>query len=374
MGKSGIAGIIGWYGEGPRFAGGESDKIKSFQILCAFKYRQIVMASTDGWRKKTFSIIKQIKGVLRKSDDIFICVSTEGTKYLLPFIIFLNHIYKKRLFYVMVGIGTFKTEAPGVRFPNDYEVITRYVQDEKKWVLGNKKIAKYLSKMHCVFVETARLKRMCEKIYALTNVVVLNNFRPSSSSKKNDPNFLSSELKRTSFYPVRFVFFARVCPQKGIDDLIEAVNLLPSSCQGKFLIDIYGMVQDFAQDWFKGLKFPKDVFYKGVILADKASLLSSYDSLIFPTRYIEGTPGTIIDARFSSLPIVCSNFTFADELVYNGQDGLIYPYGDAKCLSETLLKIIQDPASLMEMKTKSGIRGSEFIEENLLPIFLDATT
>jgi len=363
MGKT--AGIIGWFGDGPRFAGGESDKVKSIKTLCQHLYTDLEMVTTDGWKRKPFAFFRSIKRMIKRSDDIFIVVSTGGTTHLLPIINWLNKHRRKRLYYVMVGIGTFKFETG--KKNASLSDITSFVQNSSKWKSGNKIIKKNLCKMDCVFVETKTLKRMCETIYGLPKVVFLNNFRPLSDVHDA---FVAKQYVNSSF--VHLVFFARVCPAKGIDDLIAAFDQLPKDYQDRCDIDIYGMVQDFAEEWFKGLVLPTNMKYKGVILEDKAKVLAKYDCMIFPTHYIEGVPGTVIDCRFAGLPLICSNFTFASDLVSEGVDGFIYEYGNPNSLKTTLMKILDNPSLLTKLSENSYRRIDEFTEKTVLPIFQDA--
>lgn len=357
------AGIIGWFGDGPKYAGGESDKIKSLKTLCEHVYSRIEMVTTDGWKRNPLRLIHQIRRLLATCDDVFIGLSTGGTLKLLPIINWLNRHKKRHLFYAMIGIGTFKFES-GIPHPT-MEQLTSFVQNPKLWKKGNARVAKNLEKMDAVFVETQTLKSMCEVIYGLKNVVYLTNFRSSAGALQN---IVTHDYN----YPIKFVYFARLCEDKGADDLLAACSLMDPNMKSKCSFDFYGMVQPFAQEWFHKLVWPDNCHYRGVVLQDKIAILSNYDCMVFPSRYIEGVPGTVIDCRYSSLPLVCSNFTFASDLVDNATDGFIYPYKDVDSLLAILKSIIQDPTSLRSLSTNSRKRAVEFGEATVLPIFRNA--
>jgi glycosyltransferase involved in cell wall biosynthesis len=323
------------------------------------------MVSTDGCKKKPFSFFVKVWKLLAHSDDVFIILSTEGTKYLLPIINLLNSLWHRRLFYAMVGIGTFKFETGKRNATN--EEMTFFVQHPDCWKPRHNRIARNLKKMKKIFVQTPTLVRMCETIYGLKNALYLNNFRPSSSIVKTEPRFFPKNPEA-----IRFVFFARVCQAKGVDDMITAYSLLSNEEQGKCYIDLFGMVQGFSKDWFESITLPSHFAYKGVLLKDKPTTLSQYDCMIFPTRYIEGVPGTIIDCRYAGLPLLASNFTFAKDLINDGKDGIIYQYGNPKALAAAMASIIDDCSILEPLAKASAKRACDFSEDQILPIFESA--
>lgn len=353
--------IIGTTGDGPKFAFGGSDKIKGLKEILSGLYKSVSIANTAGWKRHPVKVFRNVKRGIVSSDDIYIVLSTNGTRYLCPFIVKIAKKHRARLIYAMVGIGSIQTE---VKRPNDWDKLTELIQEKSLWHSGSKRISRILSKMDVVLVEANRLKEMVECFYGLNNVFVFANARdydlPSANSTNTKPRAKTS-----------FVYFATICRAKGFGLLLDAVNVLNNRGVSNFEVDVYGRIAKEDDDWFKSLALPSNVHYKGVCLVDKISLLSQYDCLVFPSVYIEGMPGTIVDARFAGIPVIASTFTFADEMVQDGQDGFLFQRkncGDLADKMESFISI-QDISALKENSGRRAIEyTSSFSQKEILNV------
>ncbi|NRD18528.1 glycosyltransferase [Winogradskyella eckloniae] len=129
----------------------------------------------------------------------------------------------------------------------------------------------------------------------------------------NSRDKVDSEQKT---YSKKFVFISRVTPNKGIDYIIEAIDVL----DGKYTVDIYGPIDRN----FYNNSFDKQTFYKGVLSSDEViSTLQCYDVLVLPTFHPgEGYPGIFIEAMSVGMPIIATKWNALDELIvdeYNGK-------------------------------------------------------
>lgn len=341
--------IIGTTGDGPKFAFGGSDKIKGLKEILSGLYKSVSIANTAGWKRHPFKAFRNVKKGIVGSDDIYIVLSTNGTRYLCPFIVKIAKKHRARLIYAMVGIGSIQTE---VKCPNDWDKLTELIQEKSLWHSGSKRISRILSKMDVVLVEANRLKEMVERFYGLNNVFVLANARDYDLPSSNQIN--TKQRTKTSF-----VYFATVSRAKGFGLLLDAVNLLNDKGVSNFEVDVYGRIAEEDDAWFKSLVLPSNVNYKGVCLVDKISTLSQYDCLVFPSTSIEGMPGTIVDARFAGIPVIASTFTFADEMIQDGQDGFLFQRKNSGDLADKMENFvsIQDISALKE---NSGKRAREY--------------
>lgn len=341
--------VIGTTGEGENFSFGGSDKIKGLREALLKLYGEVSLANTYGWKRHPLRTLSKLKKEISNANDIYIVLSVNGTKLLCPSIIRWAKRKNANLLYAMVGIGNLEDET---KKDNHWDNITSLIQKKNLWHRGNIKISKILSNMDAVLVETKRLKEMTEYLYGLNNVSVLENGRNYSIQK-------DISQKNPADPIIHFVYFANVAKAKGADLLLKAVSLLNEKNVRGFDVSIYGRLGESDKSWFDPDSLPKNVLYKGVCLSNKIETLRQYDCLVFPSIYVEGMPGTIVDARFAGLVVVASTFTFADELVTNGVDGFLFKRGDykdlANCMESLLLR--QD---VCQIKKASLLRADNY--------------
>lgn len=325
--------IIGTTGKGESFSFGGSDKIKSLKDVLLGLYGNVEIANTFNWKKHPFKTFYKVKKAIKSADDIYVVLSVNGTRFFCPFIIRWARKKNARLFYPMVGIGELEYE---VKDDPNYDKITKLIQSKNLWHKGNKKVGNILKKMNAVLVQTVRLQEMCQVFYDLNNVFVFDNIR----SYIPNPEYIKLEVSCQR--NVRFVYFAALNSKKGANLALEAANKLLSNGLSNFSIDFYGRLSDELKPLFVDNNLPKNLSYKGVCLRDKLNVLSKYDCLIYPSIFVEGMPGTIVDARFSALPIISSSFTFSDELISDGVDGLLFKRGDSNDLASKMKFLIEN--------------------------------
>src|SRR6185503_5029245 len=69
----------------------------------------------------------------------------------------------------------------------------------------------------------------------------------------------------------------------------------------------------------------------------------------------EGLSNTIQEAMATGLPVVATNVGGADELVVDGQTGILTPAGDDRSMADALVALARDEAR----RTALGQRGAE---------------
>ena len=92
--------------------------------------------------------------------------------------------------------------------------------------------------------------------------------------------------------------------------------------------------------------------YCGVVDSkDSVGVLKKYYCLLFPTLFqTEGIPGTIIDGFAAALPVICSDWVRCRQIVTDGVDGIVYPFGDAKALENSVKYAVQNPSYVEQLK------------------------
>lgn len=171
---------------------------------------------------------------------------------------------------------------------------------------------------------------------------------------------------KEQIYPkdvLKLVYLSRIEEKKGIYDLIDVLREANKN-NVRFILDVYGRPQNkedenriFALD--KELSF---ISYKGKIDMDKPesySILSEYDLHVFPTKYPEGFPGTIIDFFIAGVPTLSSSFLRAKDILTD-KDSIIYRQADNNNLLDNLNYIHSNQNTLVLLRKESFKRREQY--------------
>lgn len=158
------------------------------------------------------------------------------------------------------------------------------------------------------------------------------------------------------FGKLRFVFLSRVHPDKGCDNIFEAVRYLNSKgYENRFEVDFYGSIfESYYSSFNSQISELPNVNYSGflnVTKEDGYKILSSYDVMLFPTYWSgEGFPGVVVDAYIAGLPIIASDWNLNKEVIKNGETGFIIRTKNVQQLYNQMLKFINNEVDLAEMR------------------------
>ena len=76
---------------------------------------------------------------------------------------------------------------------------------------------------------------------------------------------------------------------------------------------------------------------------EKLALLRASDVLPFPSRY-EGFGLPLLEGMAAGTPVVSTDIPVVNEIVRDGENGLLVPYDDAAALARAILALLEDPA------------------------------
>lgn len=142
-----------------------------------------------------------------------------------------------------------------------------------------------------------------------------------------------------------FIFVGRIVRDKGICELVEAFTRLQQEHPDARLL----LVGDFEQE----LDPLSDVVYHMIQSNpaincagwqdDVRPWFAAADALAFPS-YREGFPNVVMQAGAMGLPCVVSDINGCNEIIIEGENGLIIPSHDAAALYQAMKRMIEDKA------------------------------
>lgn len=147
-------------------------------------------------------------------------------------------------------------------------------------------------------------------------------------------------LKRTETNLGKFMVASHLRESKGIQDLIEAVHLLPLKLKEIISVDIYGegpleyelkkKIQSYdLEEVIKLKRSSPDLHLK----------FKNYSFLLQPT-YMECFSLSILESLAANVPVITTPVGGNLEIITEGINGFIFPPGDIEALRELLEKVV----------------------------------
>lgn len=172
-----------------------------------------------------------------------------------------------------------------------------------------------------------------------------------------------------------FVFVGRLVGDKGINELVDTFkkvesrkskvksiesSLLNESVNSKFKIQNLKLLLvgplETELDPLDSKTLEEIVNNKNIISVGFQSEVRLYfaisDCLVFPS-YREGFPNVVLQAGAMGLPSIVTDINGSNEIIIDGQNGIIVPVKNTTTLGEAMLKIMQDEGFYNQLKENS---------------------
>ena len=212
----------------------------------------------------------------------------------------------------------------------------------------------------------------------LYDFILQNNFTQSNklkiiangSSNGIDTTFFSpdqvTELERVTLREKLniqpddfvFVFVGRIVSDKGINELIKAFSELQAvennEPTGIKLLLVGGLENDLDplnSETLAEINQNKDIISVG-FQQDVRSFFAIADALVFPS-YREGFPNVVMQAGAMGLPSIVSDINGCNEIIIEGENGLIIPPKNVEKLKEKMLTLAKDKNLYTKLKGNS---------------------
>jgi len=327
--------IIGHFAYNSNKINGQT--IKTYNIYNALKLtssNELLTIDTGTNQPRIFILFSIIFKMLR-SKYVIILPAHNGVKILLPIIVSIAFFFRCNVYYIVIGGWL-----PRIVHENPY-------------------LKAFIRRIKCIYVETFYMKKSLVK-YGVNNVEIMKNFKIFTQVSNIEEYNVSNDFK--------LCFLARVTEKKGIIDLIDVVNQINQD--GPMVkLDIYGPLDDEFKEkklFDQMINNSQGVSYRGVIDPNETNkVLSDYTFLVFPTKFFtEGIPGTIIDAYFSGVPVIASNWQSANEVVIDGITGYLYDFDSKTELKSKILFGLENRNMIEIMKRNCIEKSKEYSYKN----------
>ena len=155
-----------------------------------------------------------------------------------------------------------------------------------------------------------------------------------------------------------FVFVGRIVSDKGINELIKAFSELQTAenneLTGIKLLLVGGLESDLDPlnpETIAEINQNKDIISAG-FQQDVRPFFAISDALAFPS-YREGFPNVVMQAGAMGLPSIVSDINGCNEIIVEGENGLIIPPKNVEKLKEKMLTLARDKNLYIKLKENS---------------------
>lgn len=153
---------------------------------------------------------------------------------------------------------------------------------------------------------------------------------------------------KRDFLSPKFLVASHLRKSKGIQDLIEAVALLPKELKNKIKIDVYGdgPYKTSLLEKVKECNVVNNFNFEGS-KSNLKEIFCHYDYMLQPT-YMECFSLSILESLAANVPVITTNVGGNEEAVTNTVNGFIYKAKDYSALKVILQKILLGELKIIE--------------------------
>ncbi|MCS7193198.1 MAG: glycosyltransferase family 4 protein [Armatimonadetes bacterium] len=182
-----------------------------------------------------------------------------------------------------------------------------------------------------------------------------------------------TRLPESYHNPPRFLFAGRIDPEKDPLTCLEAVNKLAQRGLPIKLTIAAGtsLHPDYEKKVFQRItELGEFVEVKHKInQSEMPKVLNEHDVFVFISQ-MEGFPNALLEAMAAGLAIIATRCGGPDEILIDGENCLIFPFGDADALAERMEQLIRNPSLVIKL----GQNARKLVEERFtLKRYLDET-
>jgi glycosyltransferase involved in cell wall biosynthesis len=135
---------------------------------------------------------------------------------------------------------------------------------------------------------------------------------------------------------------ARMEPEKGHRDLIAAfAQLVDDGLDVELRLAGTGSLRPQLEEWVNSAGISDRVLFTGLI-DDVEAFLHQLDVFVLASVFGEGLPLTILEAMACRLPVIACDVGGAEEVIRNGESGVLISPSDAPALTRAIWQLADD--------------------------------
>ena len=150
------------------------------------------------------------------------------------------------------------------------------------------------------------------------------------------------------------LFLGRKVENKGINNLLESMPLIWEK-EPRTVMILAGQSSPYFQDLFNRHPLSRDrriVSLDNFPEEEKGDLLASCDLLVLPSR-AESFGVVFLEAWAREKPVIGARIPAVEDMIDDGEDGFLVPYGAPLSLAAAVNKLLKDP----ELRKRMGEKG-----------------
>lgn len=170
------------------------------------------------------------------------------------------------------------------------------------------------------------------------------------------PNSIAISDAPVGKRPHDILFLGRICKDKGISELIEAMDIVHEKIPGAVLY-LGGIYED--ESYREAILKRPYIQFLGWINGDtKEEYLKRCSVFVLPT-YFEGQPVSVLEAMAHSCAVIASNVGGIPMMIENGVNGILIEPKNVQMLSEAMSNVLMN----VELMSSLGDAAHETIRE-----------
>lgn len=160
---------------------------------------------------------------------------------------------------------------------------------------------------------------------------------------------------------VHILFLGRIGERKGVPQLIDALHGMQDHPGWRATIAGDGDVE-VSESRSTALGLGDRVAFPGWVgPAAVASLIASADILVLPS-FAENLPVSVIEGMAAGLAVVATPVGAVEDIIRDGQTGLLVPPGDVPALTDALMRLVNDPELRARLGSAAQAVHREYLE------------
>lgn len=161
--------------------------------------------------------------------------------------------------------------------------------------------------------------------------------------------------------PIIFNYIGRILHDKGVDDYIEAAEIIREKYP-KTEFNLIGFIEpteSYYEAELKELENNNIIKYRGS-QKDVRPFIARAHAIIHPSTYGEGMSNVLLENASSARPIITTNNPGCQETVNDGESGFIYQGGNVSELVSSIERFLLEKSN--EQRKAMGIAGRKKVE------------